>query len=86
MTLETEVTRKKLTSLGEKVFGQGKIYGSTVGFGDIVTEILRETHTKLYDFVLMGAHSENSHLPFTESKGYNIFCNCVVPVITVKKR
>ncbi|HSE41206.1 MAG TPA: universal stress protein [Acidobacteriota bacterium] len=86
MALETEVTRKKLTKLGTTVFGEGKIYGSAVGFGDITAEILRESNTQMYDFILMSAHSETSHLPFAESKGYNILCDSRIPVITVRRQ
>jgi universal stress protein A len=84
MTLETEVTRKNLVHLAELMFDNKKVYGSTVGFGDIVTEILREANTGLYDFILMGAHSEKSLVPFADSKGYNIICDSKIPVITVR--
>jgi nucleotide-binding universal stress UspA family protein len=84
MTLETEVTRKNLMHLAKLMFEGNKVYGSTVGFGDIVKEILREADTGLYDFILMGAHSEHSVVPFAESKGYNILSEARIPVITVR--
>jgi universal stress protein A len=84
MTLETEVTRKNLVHLATLMFESKKVIGSAVGFGDIVTEILREADTGLYDFILMGAHSEKSLVPFADSKGYNIICDSKIPVITVR--
>ena len=84
MTLETEVTRKELVGLGKDVFGSQRVFGSAVGYGDVVSEILREASTDMYDFVLMGAHSQNSLLPFNDSKGYNILCDSTIPVITVR--
>ncbi len=84
MTLETEVTRENLVQVGQAMFGFKKVYGSAVGFGDIVGEILRETDTGIYDFLLMTAHSENSLVPFGDSKGYDIISDSKIPVITVR--
>jgi len=82
-TYQTVEKREKLAALGTKI--TRKMEDALIRFGDPRTEILKETESHNYGYVMMAVHKKTLLSGFLETTAYEVISRSSIPVITVRK-
>jgi universal stress protein A len=81
---QIETSTQALRKIGSQVNIKSESSQTTIQFGDVSREILREADAAKYGWIIMGAKSKKLFSRFFGSTVYNVISQARVPVITIR--